>query len=298
MTQNIEIAELDLRYEGFRMKNPALERKLLGSIQQRGIEEPLSGVDPGQSHILLDGFKRLRCARILGLHGLPYSAQGQDQALGIMNMLRGSGHQPLLILEQACFIDELRALHGLSVSEIAQQLARSKGWVSMRLGLFEELTPAVREKLFAGQFPVYAYLYTVRPFMRMNKVPAERIEQFVLAVSGKGLSVREIAFLFQRCFGSSPAWREQILQGRLELPLRHYRQDFATPGACDSLERGVLRDLELAEKLMRRVAGVAHENLKSPAFQAQANLLTTQILKEAQPFLQQVRLLHARTESA
>ena len=39
MTQNIEIAELDLRYEGFRMKNPALERKLLGVIQQDGLGE-------------------------------------------------------------------------------------------------------------------------------------------------------------------------------------------------------------------------------------------------------------------
>ena len=280
------------------MKNPDLERKLLGSIQQRGIEEPLSGVDPGQNHILLDGFKRLRCARILGLHGLPYSALGQDQALGIMNMLRGSGHQPLLILEQACFIDELRTLQGLSVSEIAQQLARSKGWVSMRLGLFEELTPAMREKLFTGQFPAYAYLYTVRPFMRMNKVSMERIEQFVLAVSGKGLSVREIAFLFQRCFWGSPAWQEQILQGRLELPLRHYREASRTSAACDTLEREVLQALELIEKLMRQVAGVDHERLKSQAFHAQANFLTTGILKQAQPFLQHVRLLHARTESA
>jgi len=298
MTQNIEIAELDLRYEGFRMKNPALERKLLGVIQQDGLQEPLSGADPGTAHILLDGFKRLRCARKLGLQAVPYVALGQDQAQAIMRLLHSSRPQPLTILEQARFVEELHVFHHLSVSDIAQQLSRSKSWVSLRLGLWTELSATVREKLFAAQFPAYAYLYTVRPFMRINKVPAQQIERFVLAVSGKGLSVREIAFLFRRCFGSSPSWREQILQGRLELPLRHHRQDLAAPGTCDSLERGVLQDLEMAEKLMRQIAGMAHENLKSPAFQAQANLLTAQILQAAQPFLQQVRLLHARTESA
>ena len=209
MTHHIEIAELDLRYESFRMKNPDLEKRLLGSIQQRGIEEPLSGVELGQGHVLLDGFKRLRCARSLGLYHVPYMARGADPAVGIVSLLRGSAQRPLTIIEEACFVDELRALHGLSACEIAQQLARSKGWVSLRLGLFEELPAAVREKLFAGQFPAYAYLYTVRPFMRINKVPASQIEAFVRAVSGKGLSVREIAFLFQGAFQGS--WTSTVL---------------------------------------------------------------------------------------
>ena len=140
MTQNVEMAELDLRYESFRMKNPALERKLLGSIQQDGIQEPLSGADPGTEHILLDGFKRLRCARKLGLRTVPYVALGQDQALAIMSLLHRGRPQPLTILEQARFVDELHVFHHMSVSDIAQQLSRSKSWVSLRLGLFEELT--------------------------------------------------------------------------------------------------------------------------------------------------------------
>ena len=60
------------------MKNPALERKLLGIIQQYGLQEPLSGADPGTDHILLDGFKRLLCARNLGLQAVPFMALGQD----------------------------------------------------------------------------------------------------------------------------------------------------------------------------------------------------------------------------
>jgi ParB-like chromosome segregation protein Spo0J len=297
MTQTIEISELDLRYESCRMKNPEFERRLLGSIQQRGIEEPLSGVDPGQQHILLDGFKRLRCARSLGLHSLPYAARGADPALGIVSLLRGSQPQPLTLLEQACFIDELHTLHGLSQAEIAQQLGRSKAWVSLRLGLFEELTPAVREKLLAGQFPAYAYLYTIRPFMRINRLPAARLEAFVLALSGKGLSVRESAWLFQGFVGGSPALQEQILQGRLDLLLRQHLRSAGAGAACSALEKSVLLDLERIVKHLRRVVALgAHEGLKSPAFQAQASLLTGGILKESGPFLQRVRDLHARSE--
>jgi len=297
MSSTIELAQLDLRYESFRMKNPVLEGKLLASIQQRGIEEPLSGVDPAGERILLDGFKRLRCARVLGLNALPYAARGQDVGLGIVSLLRGNPQQPLTILEQACFIDELRTVHGLSLAEIAQNMSRSKAFVSMRLGLFEEMTPAVREKLFSGQFPPYAYLYTVRPFMRMNKVPATRIEAFVLAVSGKELSVREIAFLFAACFQGSGSLREQILQGRWELVLREAQDLGSATGGCNEVERSVLRNLERTGKHMRKVVALGDcPRLKSPAFHAQAGLLSSQVLQQAGEFLKTVRSLHARCE--
>ena len=41
MAHEVELSGLDLRYEGFRLKQPAIEERLLASIAQRGIEEPL-----------------------------------------------------------------------------------------------------------------------------------------------------------------------------------------------------------------------------------------------------------------
>jgi len=67
MSREIELSSLDLRYEGFRLKASALEERLLGSIAQRGIEEPLEGVETKESNVLLNGFKRFRCARKLRL---------------------------------------------------------------------------------------------------------------------------------------------------------------------------------------------------------------------------------------
>ncbi len=59
----VEISTLDLRYEGHRMRNKEQEARLMASIAERGIEEPLEGVCLNGVNVLLNGFKRYRCAR-------------------------------------------------------------------------------------------------------------------------------------------------------------------------------------------------------------------------------------------
>lgn len=44
MSETVERSSLDLRYEGHRLRNDAAEARLLASIAERGIEEPLGGV--------------------------------------------------------------------------------------------------------------------------------------------------------------------------------------------------------------------------------------------------------------
>src|ERR1700741_2047225 len=170
MAKDVELSSLDLRYEDHRMKNAALEERLLASIAQRGIEEPLQGVQLQDASILLNGFKRYRCARKLQVRSVPYASLGDDEVAGIMNLLRISNNRALSILEQAAFIDELYATDCLSVAEMAKELSGSKSWIRMRLGLISEMSAAIRAKLFSGAFPVYSYMYTLRQFMRMNGV--------------------------------------------------------------------------------------------------------------------------------
>src|SRR5438034_5012904 len=177
MTREIELDALDLRYESYRMKNPAVEARLLAAIAERGIEEPLEGVDRAPLSILLNGFKRYRCAVKLGMGLAPYASLGAEEAAAILNLLRVSNDHSLSILEQAAFLDQLRKLEQSSVAELAEQLSRSKSWVSMRLGLLAEMSPRVREKIFSGAFPVYPYMYTLRQFMRMNGVHKQRSEE-------------------------------------------------------------------------------------------------------------------------
>jgi hypothetical protein len=106
---------------------------------QRGIEEPLEGVEVRGASLLLNGFKRYRCARKLGIGVVPYMSLGEDETTAILSLLRISNDRTRGILEQAGFIDELKNLHKMSVADIAEKLSRSKSWVSMRRGTGEAL---------------------------------------------------------------------------------------------------------------------------------------------------------------
>jgi hypothetical protein len=295
----IEISSLDLRYEGYRMKNPALEGRLLASLAQRGIEEPLEGVQVGESLILLNGFKRHRCARQLQIRTVPFRSLGEEEIGAILNLLRVSNDKTLSIFEQARFLAELKQVRGMSLSEIAESLSRSKAWVSMRLSLLAEMSEPVREKLFSGGFPVYAYMHVVRPFMRMNGVGREQIDQFVEALSGHKLSVREIEQLAHGFFRGPDAFREQILSGNIALPLQRMKEVPADQQGCSEWERLFLHDLELVQKYIQRIMGKSQDpRLQSRSFHAQCHLLTAGILSRATAFHQTLRTLHDRSGQA
>jgi len=299
MAREVELASLDLRYEGFRLKAPAQEERILASLVQRGIEEPLEGVEVSQTSVLLNGFKRYRCARKLRLSTVPYSSLGPDEAAAILNLLKSSNNRALSILEQAAFIGELRHTRRMNVAEIAVELSRSKSWVSMRLGLLAEMSDKVRQVLFRGAFPVYSYMYLIRQFMRMNGVKADEIEAFVVAVSGQGLSVREVEQLAHGFFRGPESFRQEILQGHLALPLERMRQVPRGPDGCSEFERVLLGDLELTQKYMQRVMGKSQDKrLESRAFHAQCHLLTAGILSRARAFLDTLKQLHDRNGQA
>jgi predicted transcriptional regulator len=290
---------LDLRYEGYRLRQPRREAELLSAIAQEGIREPLLGVTHDTIPILLDGFKRCRCARQLQLHLVPFVSWATDEVVGIFQLLRADRQHALSLLEQARFVDELHTERGLSVAEIAHELGRSKAWVSLRLGLLQELSPVVREALFAGAFPVYAYLYTLRPFRRLKGVTSADLDQFVRALSGAKLSVRQIEGLAHGFFRGPASFRQEILQGHLTLALRHLEAMPPDPDGGSEFERIFLQDLEQTQKAMLRVLTKSQDpKLQSSAFRAQCNLLTAALLGRAPAFFRTLRQLHDRTGQA
>lgn len=296
---NLELAQLDLRYEGYRLRQPRLEDQLLPAIAQAGIREPLQGVG-GPTPILLDGFKRYRCARQLQLHVVPFVSLGTDELSSILQLLRTTSRRHgLSLLEEARFVDELQSVRGLSVAEIAQELACSKAWVSVRLGLLKDLSPVVRDALFAGAFPVYSYLYSLRPFRRLKEVAPADIDQFVQALRGKKLSVREIEGLAHGFFRGPESFRQEIVQGNLKLALQHLTETPPDPDGCSEFERIVLQDLERLQKSLLRVLAKGQDpRLQGRAFMAQANLLTAAILSRSTACLQTLRHLHDRSGQA
>ena len=296
---DLEVSHLDLRYEGHRLRQPRLEQGLLSTIAREGIREPLQGIQNASVPILLDGFKRLRCARQLHLRVVPFVSWGTDEVGGIVRLLRAGRSHALHLLEEARFVDELRSARGLSVAEIAGQVFRSKAWVNLRLGMIAQLSPVVREALFAGDFPVCSYLYTLRPFRRLPEFRASDLDAFVHALRGKKLSVREIEGLAHGFFRGPKSFRAEILAGNLSLPLRQIEDAPRDPDACSEFERVLLQDLELTAKSMLRIIGKSRDpRLQSPPFLAQCHLLTAGLLGRAAVFTQTLRDLHDRCAKA
>ena len=299
MSENVELSSLNLRYEDHRQRDDAREARLLASLAERGIEEPLEGVDTAEARFLLNGFKRYRSAKKLGIASVPYVSLGPEEATGILSLMRGSTDKSLGILEQARFLVDLLTVHGLSLTEVAQTLSRSKAWVSMRRSLLEDMSPAVQQILFRGTFPVYCYLYTLRPFRRMNGVKPDEIDRFVQAVAGQRLSVREIELLAQAYFRGPASLREAIEAGKLSWSLDQMKRVPEDREGCNEFERVLLGDLQILQKYLQRVlVKFLDPRLKSRAFHAQANLLTGALLSKFDPFYERLKAFHDRSGQA
>ena len=287
--KEVEISQIDTRFEGFRLKDKNQEKALLSSILEQGIRDPLRCVvKPENQVILLDGFKRLRCSKKLGIKMAPIVSLGTDEATGILQLMRLSNMRGLSILEQAALVDELKETYGLGIGEIAGQLERSPAWVSVRLGLIGEMSPVVKKAVFSGYFPVRSYIYTLRPFTRVNltRVKKSDIDAFVSSVSGKGLSTRAIETLAQGFFNGGQHLKEQILKGNLDWTLKQLSQDKKSNMDYSEQESKVLRDLEILQGCIGRIPyKIKDPGLKSPSFFETAHLLTGNILDKIDFFV-------------
>jgi hypothetical protein len=82
---------------------------LLSSITEQDILDPLQ-VTAGETehtYLLLDGFKRYRCAKKLKLGMLPVNCTVQDAASGILTFIRRDESGGITTIEQAALVETL-----------------------------------------------------------------------------------------------------------------------------------------------------------------------------------------------
>lgn len=309
MKTEVEITRLDRKHEKHRQKYESREKQLLLSIMERGIDEPLQGViaESGQA-ILLDGFKRLRCAIKIGIGVVPFISVSEDEATAILLLLKNSNAKALTMLEQSAFVEELKSMHGLTVAEIATRLQRSKAWVLVRIKTRSEMSETTSTAILSGNFPFYSYFYTLHPFMRVTGVASKKeIDEFVTHTSGRGLSTRDIELLSNAYFRGSDSMRDQIKSGDLgwclqELKDRRRLENVANSELSD-VEKKILRDLDILQgclgrlslKLLRpEIAG----KMGQPGFLAQAELLAGGVLSRVEKFVEVLRDFYDRSRQA
>lgn len=298
--KTIEINTLDLCFEHTRRKDPEVERRLLSSIMERDIIDPLQvGVCKNtHRHVLLDGFKRYRCARKLNMNIVPVHCIGEDVVDGVLSLLRRQSGGGLSILEQAGMIEKLHKEYGLSIYDIARRLERCPSWVSMRLGMMGELSELVRGKIMSGGFPARAYMYGIRGFTRVNKLSSGRIDAFVEAVSNKGLSTRDLTVLSKAYFTGGPTLQRLILEGDAHqtVKLLAVQSRAGADTALTPEQQLFVNDLKtIAGVIGRVVTSVSAMKTGTPRFMQYINTWSASIGKSLAAFSQTIKELHDLT---
>jgi hypothetical protein len=298
----IEIETIDLRLAHTRHRDGAAEKRLQSSIQERGILDPLTVVRHagGSSSILLDGFKRYHCAVKLGVTMVPVEYIGDDVIVGILTLLRRHEFRGVSTMEQAALIEELHKQYGMSIYDIAVSLGRSPSWVSMRLGMLDELSSLVRGKIMSGAFPARAYLYGLKGFTRVNKIPMEDVDVCVKALSGKHLSTRDLFILSRAYFNGGESIRRLIIDGDVHRALRVLKSDTAAPDWEMSVtERTFLEYLMDASAAINHVLDHARKlEMMTADFSNHVNLWCSSIVNSMQPFQAIITEFYEKTRPA
>jgi len=286
MVEEVESLSIDLRYENYRLKNSKHEETLLATISKNGIKDALLGTRGDNCNILLDGFKRFRCAQKLSIKILPFDVLSDDQALGIIKLLRMFDNRKMNILEQARLIDELINIFKMSFSEIAFKLEKSKAWVAMRAGVIDQMSDYVKDQIFNGNFPAYSFLYTLRSFIRMNGIKKGDIDEFVRLVSGENLSIRDIDLLAKSHFRGDMSISEQLKFGDIHWYLNNLKEgNKQTDDNCNSAEKKLLKNLEICSGYINRVIYSDKDaRIISTDFFSQAGIVAGWIVKRLDKF--------------
>lgn len=202
-----EVAKLDERYGRLRIVQPRQERAVAESLRRLGQLTAVVANKQGEAIVLVDGFKRLRAARELGVPTLRVRVVelAVPAAIAAMASLNGA-NRPLLDLEEAMIVKALCREHGLNQVEVAKLLGRDKSWVCRRLALVERLSSEVLDDMRVGLVP----LTVAREIARL---PRGNQAAVATAVHRHELTTREavaLVGLFERA--GSPGQQRALLE--------------------------------------------------------------------------------------
>jgi ParB/RepB/Spo0J family partition protein len=247
----LEFHQLDLRYDGLRVRQPARERRLLASLADVGQQMPIVVVTTDSRYVVVDGHKRVRCLH--RLHRDTVAAvvweMAACDALIFRHLLQTDATEN--VFEQAWLLRTLREEHGLALDVVARRFDRSVSWVSRRLSLIRTLPDTVQQHVREGRIVAHAAMKYLVPLARAK---GEDCVRFADAIAPHRLTTRQIGRLYPHYSGGPEATRALVLSD----PLLVLRLIADTPPAAvrpeASAPEALLNDLHLLGAVARRAA--------------------------------------------
>jgi ParB/RepB/Spo0J family partition protein len=272
----LELHQLDLRYEALRRRNPRKERAVLASVAEIGQQVPAVVVAASGPAVLVDGYKRVRALRHLRRDTvcvvqwpLP-----QAEALLLERLMRNAEADSAL--EQGWLLKELSESCGLPLAELAKRFDKSPSWVSRRLQLVREVPTSIQELVRSGKLQAHAAMKHLAPLARAKRQDAEALAR---ACGAGQFSTREVGALCSAWRSGTDATRELIL-AKPELVLRAQEE---SRKAKDELapEAQLLSDFGALGGIARRASRLLRARGWPPSAQNELHRASTSARSEA-----------------
>lgn len=203
----LELHQLELRYERIRKRAPVAERQLVGSMAEIGQQLPVIVVDETDRFILIDGYKRVRALKRLARDTVRACGwqMPEVEALLLERRMRCASEDAF---DQAWLLAELRHRFGVSLEELARRFERDKSWVSRRLALIQVLPSTIQDSVRAGTLAAHAAMKYLVPLARANAAAAT---QLATAITTLKPTSREVGALYAGWQSGTARTRELIL---------------------------------------------------------------------------------------
>jgi ParB/RepB/Spo0J family partition protein len=208
---DIELDELELRYERLRAAQATRLAGLTASLAQCGQLDPVLVVrhdEQSDGFVLIDGYARVRALRQLGKDVVRAVVLDLDAVAGLVLAWRLEVRGRRSALEDGWLITELIA-SGWHQRKVAARLQRSHSWVSRRLALVQALPDAVQQAIRVGRVPAYAAAKYLVPLARANAGDCETI---VAGLADEPVSVRQVERLYMGYKLTDEVGRARIVQ--------------------------------------------------------------------------------------
>ena len=249
-TMSMPIMRIGERFAPLRIPDPAAEHSMLRSMVKYGQQTPvvICRITDGDPE-LLDGFKRLRAGRQLGIKELTVRTLdvGLRACKAAMLLLNRVG-RPITSMEEALVVHSLCHEDGLNQVEIATLLNCHKSWVCRRLTLIERLCDEAQESIRLGLLPASIGAELSR-LQRCNQ------EHLLAAIRKQKLTWRETREVVAALSSKPQRDHEAILKDPRATVLRPDEEVFVAPAA----EQGLSYPAKL---LQRRLVGLERSCLE------------------------------------
>ncbi len=249
----VELHQLEMRYERLRKRQPRSERSLLASLAEIGQQTPVVVVAAAERFVLIDGYKRVRALRRLA-RDIVMATRWELEEVEALLLERGLRRGSEDALDQAWLLAELQERFGYSLEQLARRFEHSKSWVSGRLALIQCLPAQVQEHVRLGALSAHAAMKYLVPLARTD---VELAARFAAAILPLKPTTREVAALYVGWQSGTQRTRELILSS----PKLYLEAKAASRPVPPSATQRFLDDLSALGGIARRALRALQEGL-------------------------------------